>query len=371
MRSHPRALLILLAVVVSLLPIAAAQNRPDGLPESIPDGDFWKLIEQLSEAPGTFPSGNPLSDEWYASGLATALAARARQGGGYIGVGREQNFTYIAAVRPRIAFIADIHRRNLYLQLLYKALFELSTDRVDFVSRLFTKPRPTGLKPDLTATELMDAYWNVATSSEEFYKSNLQDVRNVLTARHRLPLSADDLGGIAEVYYAFYWHGPSISHTVDCTFADLVASVDHEGRERSFLSTEEAFTFVQTLHRNNLIVPVVTDLAGPKSLRAIGENLRQRKNAVTAFYVAGVPATLSRTGRLPEFCANVATLPVDSDGVFLRTDLQAPLNATTGFPSLTRLRFAIGVRAPLVNRPTPEWSAAAVVPIADALNRCQ
>ena len=63
----------------------------------------------------------------------------------YLGVGPEQNFTYIAAMRPRMAFITDIRRGNLHLQLMYKALFELSADRAEFVSRLFTKPRPAGL----------------------------------------------------------------------------------------------------------------------------------------------------------------------------------------------------------------------------------
>ena len=46
----------------------------------------------------------------------------------------------MAAIRPRIAFITDIRRGNLHMQLMYKALFELSADRAEFVSRLFTKP---------------------------------------------------------------------------------------------------------------------------------------------------------------------------------------------------------------------------------------
>ena len=62
-----------------------------------------------------------------------------------MGVGPEQNFTYIAALKPSIAFIVDVRRGNLDLHLMYKALFELSADRVDFVSRLFARKRPEGL----------------------------------------------------------------------------------------------------------------------------------------------------------------------------------------------------------------------------------
>jgi hypothetical protein len=50
-------------------------------------------------------------------------------GRAYVGVGSEQNFTYIAATRPVIAFIVDIRRGNLDLHLIYKVLFELSADR--------------------------------------------------------------------------------------------------------------------------------------------------------------------------------------------------------------------------------------------------
>ena len=56
-------------------------------------------------------------------------------------MGPEQNFTYIAALEALIAFVIDIRRGNLHLQLMYKALFELSADRAEFFSRLFTKPR--------------------------------------------------------------------------------------------------------------------------------------------------------------------------------------------------------------------------------------
>ena len=66
--------------------------------------------------------------------------------GVYLGVGPEQNFTYIAAIRPRIAFITDIRRGNLHLHLMYKALFELSANRADFVARLFN--RSAAHRPD-------------------------------------------------------------------------------------------------------------------------------------------------------------------------------------------------------------------------------
>ena len=57
----------------------------------------------------------------------------------YVGVGPDQNFTYIAALKPRIAFIVDIRRQNMLLHLMYKALIELSPTREEFLSRLFSR----------------------------------------------------------------------------------------------------------------------------------------------------------------------------------------------------------------------------------------
>ena len=88
------------------------------------------------------------------------LGRRRSPGGVYLGVGPEQNFTYIAALKPKMAFIIDIRRGNLHLHLMYKALFELSADRAEFVSRLFTKKRPAGLTRDVDrGRTIFDAFW--------------------------------------------------------------------------------------------------------------------------------------------------------------------------------------------------------------------
>jgi hypothetical protein len=98
------------------------------------------------------------------------LISRTHPGGVYLGVGPEQNFTYIAAVRPATAVLFDIRRGNLDLQLMYKAIFELSSDRADFVAMVFSKPRPPGLTAASTAPELFAAFASSA-SSEALYQS--------------------------------------------------------------------------------------------------------------------------------------------------------------------------------------------------------
>src|SRR5262245_5322851 len=132
------------SILVALLCLPAFAQVRDTLPASLTDAEFWALTGRISEPGGYFRSNsgstdNLLSNENTISTVAAALAKRVAPGGVYLGVGPEQNFSYIVAIRPRIAFITDIRRGNLQLHLLYKALFETSSNRSEFVSRLFAR----------------------------------------------------------------------------------------------------------------------------------------------------------------------------------------------------------------------------------------
>ena len=142
--------------MLCVVALAGSACRRSTLPDALSDRDFWGLIETLSEPAGAFTlSENFVSNEPQFADTVRRLRA---SGGAYIGVGPEQNFSYIARVQPRIAFIIDIRRENLALLLLYKALFELSTDRADFVSSLFSRPRPPGLKSNADVEEIFRQY---------------------------------------------------------------------------------------------------------------------------------------------------------------------------------------------------------------------
>ena len=115
------------------------------MPAQLTDQEFWRLVDDFSEPNGYFRSDNLLSNENAYQHVIPTLQANLPTGGVYLGVGPEQNFTYLVALRPRIAFIVDIRRGNMNLHLLYKAFIELSSDRADFLSRLFARPRPANL----------------------------------------------------------------------------------------------------------------------------------------------------------------------------------------------------------------------------------
>jgi hypothetical protein len=336
------------AAVGAALLFAALQPALDGrfadsLPATLTDHELWTLTQQLSEPNGSFvsrsgSSDNLLSNEVTVSTVAAALASRVQPGGIYLGVGPEQNFTYIAAIHPRIAFIADIRRGNLDLHLVYKAVFEMSANRADFVGRLFSRRSAAGLSSDSSAAELMNAYLRADPVTESMFTANLKAVVDHLRRVHGLPLGADDLGGIEYVYRNFYRYGPAITYTSTSngrsrpmtSYATIMAAVDSAtGKERGYLANEGNFRFVKVMEQKNLIVPIVGDFAGPKALRALGGYLREHGATVGSFYVSNVEQYLQRNGVWQTFCANVASLPLDAASVFVRPGSWSPLGSMT------------------------------------------
>src|SRR5499427_1091291 len=167
----------------------------DSLPTQLSDQEFWKLSTEFSEPDGFFRSDNLLSNEVWMQRVIPDLLANIKAPSVYMGVGPEQNFTYITSLKPKMVFIVDVRRGNLDLQLTYKALFELSNDRADFVARLFSKKRPDGLDRNSSALEIFSKYREVETS-EELYKENLKAIEDLLINKHHFALSDGDRTGI-------------------------------------------------------------------------------------------------------------------------------------------------------------------------------
>jgi len=313
----------LLAVCFSALPLGIGASAR--LPARLTDQEFWTLIGELSEPSGTFRSDNLLSNEGRFQFVIPDLIEAVKPGGVYMGVGPEQNFTYIAATRPAVAFIVDIRRGNLDLHLMYKALFELSADRADFVSRLFSRKRPSGLRPASTVAEIFSAYLLVEPS-DELYARNLKEIEHHLVARHGFSLTSDDVKGIEYVYNAFFTFGPDIQYsstegfgsTYQPTYTALMLATDGTGRARGYLSSQERFAYMRDLESRNLVVPVVGNFAGPKAIRAVGAYVKQRDATVSAFYLSNVEQYLRLQRGWNTFCANVATLPLDDTSTFIR-----------------------------------------------------
>jgi len=302
-------------------PVAA-----DTIPKEISDRAFWKMIVDFSEADGFFRSDNFISNETTFQEVIPDLKKRISPNGVYLGVGPDQNFTYIAALRPRMAFIVDIRRQNMLQHLMYKAIIEMSDDRADFMSRLFSRPRPAGLARSAAPGVMFDAF-NRSVATEMLFQKNLQDVMNRLTKRHGFPLSADDRRTIEYIYRAFYSEGPDLRYSFPRqqvgarwfpNYAELMTSTDLAGVNHAYVANEESFRVLREFERNNLLIPIVGDFGGDRALQAVGRYLREHGATVNYFYTSNVEQYLFQTDAWQRYYNNVATLPIDNNGTFIR-----------------------------------------------------
>ena len=293
-------------------------------PIRLTDQEFWKLVTDFSEPGGYFLSDNFVSNERLFQQALTELKQDREAAGAYLGVGPEQNFTYIVALKPRIAFIFDIRRQNLIQHLMYKALFELSPDRSEFVSRLFSRARPDSLDANTNIMDLFAAFSDVSPEPELF-RANLRAIKDVLIKDHGFTLTMDDESSLEYVFSAFFIGGPNLAYSrtfppgVMPSFQELMTEADESGEHRSFLATEDTYETMRQFEMNNLLVPVVGDFAGPTAIRSVGDYLKEHGTGVTAFYVSNVEQYLFRDQEAwKNFYSNVGTLPLRPRSVFIR-----------------------------------------------------
>ncbi len=314
----------LLAAVLGAQGTATAR----ALPTRLADSTFWKLVSDISEPGGFFRiTDNFTSNEMEVGELMTMLRSTGVSGGVYVGVGPEQNFSYIAAIRPKMAFVVDIRRQAVMQHLMFKAMFELSKDRADFLTMLFARPRPGGINDSLPIQKMWEAYWPVRVDTALARKS-IERVESTLTKTHHFVFTPEEAGQLRSVLDAFQSLGPAISTrgsgrgggpAGNRGFADMTGySLDASGQPQSFLSTEEHFQIVKDLEDRNLLVPVSGDFAGPKAIRAIGAWLKENGGLVSAFYLSNVEQYLFMDGKSTAFYENVAALPINAKSVFIR-----------------------------------------------------
>jgi len=340
------------AALIALLLVSSGLRSAETLPAQIPDDVYWKLIDSSSEPTGEFISENFTSNENGFQMILPDLLKVANQQGVYIGVGPEQNFTYIAALHPKIAFIVDIRRQNLLQHMFYKAAFELADNRADFLSIIFARKRPDGLTRMSTINELLDAYNKVVTD-DALRAKNLGTMTDLLVNKHRFALSANDQAMLDHVYEVFAVYGPQLNYSStyppsgrgnaggnSVNFTTVLTATDPSGVQRGFLASEENYGVLRDLEGRNLLIPIVGDFGGPKALRAVGQFLKDHGATVTAYYTSNVESYLFNqnsgrgrgviNGGATNFYQNVATLPLNASSVFIRSGVPASTGGGRG-----------------------------------------
>ena len=305
----------------------AAYASPLALSPTPADSAFARLVQRLSEPGGYFDSDNLISNETSYLHVLDGMRRLKVQGGAYIGVGPDQNFSYIAMIRPDIAFMIDIRRDNLLEHLLFKSVFAMSRNRVEYLCFLFGKPVPRdvdhwGSKSIQDLVEYIDA-----TPTDGDLADSVQSAISQRVRRLGIPLSTLDLETIARIRDAFVRDSLDLRYSsigraprpYHPTYRQLLLEKDRSGRQANFLASEEAFQYVKGLEGRDLIVPVVGNAAGEHALAAIAQLVAERGEKVSALYISNVEQYLIRDGGFPQFAENVKLLPRDRRSVMVRS----------------------------------------------------
>jgi hypothetical protein len=317
------------------------------LPRSLNNGEFCRMLDEFSEPPAKYPF-QLMSNEYGYQRVIPELKRTISEDGVYLGVGPEQNFTYIASVRPRMAFIVDIRRDNLLEHLIYKAIFEMSANRSEFISRLFSRPSSTKSGDSLTARELFNTFDRVA-GDPQLLERNLRAIKDHLS-NLGCPLTTADIASIDTIFRGFFDVGPDFfvrgripSARVSGTpiipmYADLMSATDGAGKAWGYLETEAGFQVIRQLEMRNMIIPVVGDFAGPKALASIARYLKEHSAALSVFYLSNVEDPLFGPGDAwQRFYASLAEFPLASNSTIIRSEGGTPFRDAQGKPVLSPL----------------------------------
>jgi hypothetical protein len=349
-RARPFARIIAtLAILFVFTPCSTAQERhkaPRAHTRPIPATEFSRLIREFSEEGGFFLSDNFISNETSYLHVIGKLHQLNASGGAYIGVGPEQNFTYIAKIRPEIAFIVDIRRQAMIQQLMYKALFEASETRLQFLSRLFSKPMVReGAPGRQTSLPELLLFLDKVPSSEDAFKEYLVGLRRLIEKNFQFPLSERDQSSLEYVYDSFRkadldiqfrfgvrntW--PAMQYGQFPSMREILLETDLQGALGNFLANEEDYRFVRDLQRHNRVIPIVGDFAGKKALATVGRYLTENKYPVTAFYTSNVEQFLFGDGIFDAFVENVRQLPIIDKSLFIRAFTGLPIRHPARVP---------------------------------------
>jgi len=310
----------ILAITLTAALLAAPVFRgADTLPASLSDQQFWKLISDFSEPGGNFVFEMYMSNEETFQEILPDLLKRVQPSGVYLGVAPEQNFTYITALHPKMAFIVDIRRENMVEMLMYKALFEMSPTRANFVSTLFSRPLRSTPPPEASVDQLFSAL-TPGSGNAQLLAQTVQAIKDRLQKTHGYTLTSKDLQTIDYIAGLFFRGGPDAHLTTyGTTYRVLMRLTDGQGHNRNFLAAESNYQFVRQMQQKNMIIPVVGDFAGPKALRAIARYLQEHAAEVTAFYVSNVEEYIQFPPQTwAAYCRNIAALPINASSTFIR-----------------------------------------------------
>lgn len=284
--------------------------------QPLSDEQWRSLVSEASEAPKPFLSDNWISNE---SGYGPLLRTLDVSGGVYLGVGPEQNFSYLAKIRPDYAFLVDIRRGNLLQHLYYKVLFEQCATPQQWLAGLCGRRPPQAERfPDWLG-ELADQPLQGGADWLERVKTR---------GRVLLSLTPQDELFLAQMQAVFQKEGLQLA------FRYKAGAPDQEKfpslrevltDQECFLASPQRYAVVREMQRENRVIPLVGDFAGRRAFPSVARWCRQRNLQISAVYASNVDFYLMPRGltseKMEDFVLNLQSLPRQPKALLIRFHL--------------------------------------------------
>lgn len=309
-------------------PAASAIEQPARAGAAPLSLEHWRHMVSTLSLPGASSSPGYVCQNGSYLQVAKSLVARAPADGVYIGVGQDENLSYIALTRPVLALVVGSNHDQLLLQLMYKALFEIAADRQAFLVGLLgadgSELRPAS--PDDRLSLLMDRVGRLPRTEASFESAHRAIQRRVVS--FGLDLGPDANSKLRDVHQAFFRRGLELRHAPNDrtgnpetfpTLRTVLESVSPDGAVRSFLGTSAYFDSVRRLHASNRIVPLVGTL--PDALPVVAAFLRQRSLEVGVVHVSSTELAIATPQAFAKWTRSLATLPKSKGALFIRAYL--------------------------------------------------
>lgn len=246
----------------------------------------------------------------------------------YIGVGPDQNFTYISSTRPAFAFIIDIRKENQLLHYLFKACFELASSSQEYLSLLFSKPLVNRL------SSLRDIVYNFSKIEGD---RNIFDKNWILLSqiiqKYREGVSKIEMEKIHSIYNNYFEYHLMLRTRDDAeswqgwpypTYKDYLLTTDPFGHCWNFLNDESSFLWLKNMQIKNRIVPIIGDLTGKKALKAIADFAVQRGKKISTVYVSNSEKYIFNNHLFNQYMINITHLPIAERSLLIRAVANRP-----------------------------------------------
>jgi hypothetical protein len=211
------------------------------------------------------------------------------------------------------------------MHLMFKALFQRSSNRLEYLSRWMGRVPPAGVRAWDGAS--IDSVLALVDSLP--VDSSLSETDSLLAAVRRfgVPLEATDSETIRRFHGTFIREGLDLRFTSTGrsprffypTLRELILQRDLQGNRANYLATEAAWRFLKDLQARDRVIPVVGDLAGTRAFPAVGREVAARGERVSALYVSNVEMYIWRDGTFRNFASNAARFPRRENSVIIRS----------------------------------------------------